>query len=74
MSGTIAGGRKAAETNKAKYGEDFYEVQGRKGGSSKHNSPRGFAYSKANGLTVHIEAGRKGGTISRRRPKSENNS
>lgn len=35
MAGTIEGGRKAAETNRKKYGEDFYKVQGSKGGSVK---------------------------------------
>ena len=33
MSGTKAGGAKAAATNKAKYGEDFYKRLGHRGGS-----------------------------------------
>lgn len=32
--GTPAGGRKAASTNKKKYGKDFYANIGRKGGAS----------------------------------------
>ena len=33
MSGNIAGGKKAAQTNKKRYGSDFYANIGRKGGS-----------------------------------------
>ena len=36
MSGTHAGGKKAAATNKAKYGKDFYAEIGRKGGRNGH--------------------------------------
>lgn len=32
MSGSKIGGQKAAATNKARYGEDFYRVMGAKGG------------------------------------------
>lgn len=32
MAGTIAGGKAAAETNKKKYGKDFYRNIGAKGG------------------------------------------
>ena len=32
MAGTKAGGLKAAATNKAKYGKDFYSRIGKKGG------------------------------------------
>ena len=37
MSGTLEGGRKAAATNKAKYGKEFYADIGRKGGRNGHN-------------------------------------
>lgn len=63
MSGTIAGGKRAAATNKAKHGEDFYKNIGRKGGQNGHTG--GFA---ANPELARI-AGAKGGKISRRRPK-----
>ena len=66
MSGTITGGKQAAKTNKERHGEDFYKILGKKGGSKTNTKPKGFAYSKANGLTTHIEAGRKGGVISRK--------
>lgn len=36
MAGTLAGGRKAAITNKQKYGEDFYARIGAKGGRNGH--------------------------------------
>lgn len=62
MAGTKAGGRKAAETTKAKYGDDFYAKIGRKGGQNGHTG--GFA---ANPELARI-AGAKGGAISRRGP------
>jgi len=60
MAGTKAGGRKAAATNKAKYGRDFYAEIGRKGGKNGHTG--GFA---ANPALAKI-AGAKGGRISKR--------
>lgn len=41
MSGTTAGGKKAAKTNKKRYGKDFYKIQGSKGGRKGHTG--GFA-------------------------------
>ncbi len=66
MAGTKAGGKKAAATNKAKYGKDFYANIGRKGG--KNGRTGGFA---ANPALAKI-AGAKGGRISRR-GKAKNN-
>ena len=64
MAGTKAGGMKAAATNKAKHGADFYAKIGAKGG---HNGRTGgFA---ANPDLARI-AGAKGGRISRRTKKS----
>jgi general stress protein YciG len=60
MSGTKAGGQKAAATNKAKYGKDFYARIGQMGGKLGHTG--GFA---ANRELARI-AGQKGGRISRR--------
>jgi hypothetical protein len=60
MAGTKAGGVKAAATNKAKYGVNFYAEIGRKGGKNGHTG--GFA---ANPALAKI-AGAKGGRISRR--------
>lgn len=62
MSGTRAGGLRAAATNKEKYGEDFYSRIGTKGGRNGHTG--GFAANRE----LACEAGRKGGRISRRRP------
>ena len=60
MSGTREGGRKAAATNKAKYGLNFYADIGRKGGRNGHTG--GFACNPA----LASIAGAKGGRISRR--------
>jgi uncharacterized protein len=65
MAGTVIGGQLAAKTNKLKYGLGFYARIGAIGGRNGHTG--GFAYMKAHGMTWKIiEAGRKGGTISRR--------
>lgn len=60
MSGTKAGGMKAAATNKRKYGDDFYKRNGRKGG---HNGHTGGFYADHELARL---AGAKGGRISRR--------
>lgn len=60
MSGTKAGGKKAAMTNKRLYGNDFYKELGRKGGKNGHTG--GFA---ANPDLARI-AGAKGGRTSKR--------
>ena len=62
MPGTIEGGRKAAATNKKKYGNEFYASIGRKGGKNGHTG--GFAANPE----LAREAGRKGGKISKRGP------
>ena len=62
MSGTKAGAKKAAATNKARYGADFYAQIGRKGG--QNGTTGGFA---ANPELARL-AGAKGGRISRRGP------
>ncbi len=60
MAGTKAGGMKAAQTNKARHGSDFYAKIGAKGGTMGHTG--GFA---ANRELARL-AGAKGGRISRR--------
>jgi general stress protein YciG len=60
MAGTIAGGKAAAATNKAKYGNDFYAKIGAMGGRKGHTG--GFW---ANRELARI-AGAKGGKISKR--------
>ena len=61
MSGTRAGACLAAQTNKKRYGSDFYAKIGAIGGQNGHTG--GFA---ANRELARI-AGAKGGRISRRR-------
>ncbi len=60
--GTPEGGRKAAATNKQRYGKAVYERIGRAGGKAPHSKPRGFA---AHPELARI-AGAKGGAASRR--------
>jgi general stress protein YciG len=60
MAGTQAGGRKAAATNKQRYGLNFYEEIGRRGGRISKGG--GFAMNRE----LAVEAGRKGGKASRR--------
>ena len=62
MPGTKAGAAKAAATNKARYGANFYAEIGRKGGRLGHTG--GFYANRE----LAREAGRKGGRVSRRGP------
>lgn len=59
MAGTKLGGIRAAQTNKHKYGKDFYAVIGAKGGKNGHTG--GFTNRE-----IARIAGAKGGRISRR--------
>lgn len=61
MAGTKEGGKKAADTNKKRYGSDFYKKIGSTGG--KKSTTGGFAANPE----LAREAGRKGGKISKRR-------
>lgn len=63
ISGTKAGGKKAAQRNKELYGEDFYRNIGAKGG--RLGTTGGFA---ADRKLARI-AGAKGGRISKRGKK-----
>ena len=67
MSGSRDGGRKAAETNKKKYGKDFYANIGRKGGRKSHPETRYFAMHPE----VAKSAGTKGGKRSKRGPAKD---
>lgn len=60
MPGTVAGGRKARETNYKKHGADFYKRIGTVGGRNGHTG--GFAANQA----LASVAGRIGGMRSRR--------
>lgn len=60
MAGTKEGGAKAAATNKAKYGADFYSIIGAKGGKNGHE--KGFYVNR----DLARKAGSTGGKISRR--------
>lgn len=62
MAGTKAGGRKAAATNKEKYGDNFYANIGRKGGKNGHTG--GFAANPE----LAKRAGSIGGKKSKRGP------
>jgi len=64
MAGTKAGGEAAAQTNKAKYGADFYARIGAAGGRKGRTG--GFY---ANRELARI-AGARGGRVSRRTKKT----
>lgn len=61
MAGNQAGGKEAAKTNKAKYGDDFYKRIGATGGKNG-TGMKGFACNPQ----LASEAGRKGGKKSKR--------
>ena len=65
MAGTKDGGKKAASTNKDRYGSNFYAKIGAKGG--KIGTTGGFAANR----DLARKAGAKGGKISRRSKKAE---
>lgn len=58
MSGTKEGGLKARDTNRAKYGEDFYRRIAIEGGSKR--VLKGFALMSPEKRSA---AGRKGGSV-----------
>ncbi|PSO43440.1 hypothetical protein BRC19_00425 [Candidatus Saccharibacteria bacterium QS_5_54_17] len=60
MPGTHDGGKRAAQRNKERHGNDFYQRIGRSGG--KISTGGGFAANRERAR----EAGRKGGRVSRR--------
>ena len=64
MAGTSKGGKAAADTNKAKYGSDFYAKIGAMGG--KRGKTGGFYANRE----LARAAGAKGGRISRRGKKT----
>jgi uncharacterized protein len=64
MAGTKAGGKAAADTNKKKYGADFYAKIGAKGGAKGRTG--GFFANRELART----AGAAGGRISRRTKKT----
>lgn len=67
MSGTLAGGRKAAKANIERHGQNYYSELGKLGGKAKHNKPRGFA---ANPELARL-AGKRGGELSKRGPSKK---
>lgn len=72
MSGNAEGGALARDTNKKKYGADFYARIGAMGG--KKGRSGGFASNKVGsdgktGRERAVEAGRTGGRISRKSKK-----
>lgn len=59
MPGTVAGGRRAAKTNKARYGENFYEMIGAAGGK----------ISRGGGFAANRELAKAAGRIGGKRSK-----
>lgn len=62
MAGNAIGGKKAAATNRKRYGENFYASIGRKGGQNGHTG--GFAFDPE----LARRAGAIGGRKSKRGP------
>lgn len=71
MAGTKAGGLKAAQKNKELYGKDFYARIGSDGG--KNGTTGGFWHAKyvLGDNSKAVEAGRKGGSKSKKQTKVE---
>lgn len=65
MPGTLEGNRKAAETIKKRYGEDYFSKIGARGGRSGNTG--GFYANRELART----AGRNGGLKSRKRTKNK---
>lgn len=65
MSGTLEGGKATARTLKAR-DPDYYKKMGALGGRTPNKTPKGFASMPKEKVSA---AGRKGGTISRRKTK-----
>lgn len=69
MAGTVSGGKAAAATNKRKYGSNFYAEIALKAQAAykakpkAERKPRGFAANRE----LAKQAGKLGGTISRRK-------
>lgn len=68
MSGTKTGGAKAAQTNKEKFGADYYANIGAMGGRAK-NPNKGFGQNRE----LASRVGRIGGLKSRRYKNEESN-
>lgn len=60
MTGTLKGGKKAGKTTKQRYGNDFYQKIGAKGGAKSRGG--GFTYNPE----LASIAGKKGGQVSKR--------
>ena len=72
MAGTAIGGQRAAETNKKKFGSDFYKQIGAIGGRKGRTGGFASSFVGADGLTGRErakEAGRIGGLKSKRTKK-----
>ena len=59
MSGNVTGGKKAADTNKERYGKEFYKKIGSKGGSVIHPDTRPFARNRDLARKAGAMGGRK---------------
>lgn len=65
MAGTVSGGKLAEQTNKERYGEDYYRGIGQLGGRKSRNGGFGSNVVGKDGLTGReraIVVGSKGGS------------
>lgn len=67
MSATREGGLKAAETNRMRYGFDYYKKISRVGGMVRDGKPTGFAYMKVHDPERLKHISTRGGKLSRKK-------
>lgn len=67
MAGSRKTGLKAAETNKKRYGDDFYNILGHAGGVAPYKGLKGFAWMAKHDPERLKAMGSRGGKISKRK-------
>lgn len=70
MAGSKKAGRQTAETNKSKYGEEYYATIGAIGGSAEAKKPKGLA---ALSPERRREIAAQGGKAGKGKPKKSKN-
>lgn len=66
MPGTMTGGKKARETNKERYGDDYYKRIGSMGGKKHSGIKQRETVLERYGDDYYSKIGSKGGKVSKR--------